>query len=424
MKLKSIIKLICLLLVMAVFAVWAFAGTSFPIFTFKLKSWDQAMNKGYDLGQKYSIVYSIAAPKDSKDFDVLAETKNAVEVIGKRVEILGYESYAVRRIDNNKVLVELAFSEMQLRAGLESIFENNGKLEVKSGSTVLFNNNDVVSASRPIADETGSKCYVEIKLNDAAKQRLKDATSNGAYTYNVTLDESVVKNTFKGSEPITNGILKLEFDANSYTDALTLAYCVDTGYMNGTITEMTDLGRIIEPAAQSNAISVLGWCLLAMLVLAAVYFAVANKLTGVGAILSVFAGVIIYMFFAATFTGFIVNAWAVAGLAVGIAIIVIAHVFVMNGITQQFANGKDASSAIKGGFNRAKVVLAELLAVPAVLGFGLWFCGDGVKDFGLAILAGSIVAYLAAVLLFRFMLSLMAGVSENNLKALGFKRGE
>jgi len=424
MKTKSLIKLICLVLFTIIFALWAFVGTSFPIFTYKLKSWDSAMIKSSELGEKYSLVYSIEAPKDSTDFDLLGATKNAVEVIQKRVEAIGYEKGVVKRYDNNKFVVELPVSEVQLKSGFESIFENNGVLEIKKGSTVLFSNADIKSAKIAGTDATGSNYYVDLTLTDAAKSRLTEITSQGAYTFDVLLDSTVVKAEFKGTETITNGVMRISFSYSNYNDAFTLAFCVDSGKIDGAITELTEEEKVVSASAGENVLTVLGLSVLVLFALAAVYFIVSNRFMGVAASYAIFIAIVLLEFFAATFTWLIVDAGAIAGFAVALLFVFAAQFIVVSSIEKQYAKGRDILGSVDNGIRSVLPMLAELMAIPFVTGIGLWICGSGLQSFGIAMLAGGPIAFVCTTFVFKFILKLFINLGADKASKLGLKRGE
>ena len=125
MKIKNLVKLICLLLVVAFLATWAFGGMK--IITTRFKQLDTVLRKGSDIGTELIAVYSIKAPEDAAAFDVSAAADRAADIMRDRLKAVGYEGFTVTRMDTDKV--RLSLPETGTVSGLEDILENNGLLD-------------------------------------------------------------------------------------------------------------------------------------------------------------------------------------------------------------------------------------------------------------------------------------------------------
>lgn len=417
MKIKNLIRLICLVLVVGIITAMAFSGMT--VFTVKFNRWDGVINKDSELGYKYVAFYTLKAPDGAEDgFDAVSAVKEAVKIYQARFKALGYSGVVVRRAGDSLVRFELPGSTSV--SGLESILENRGVLEIKNGDDVIFTNADVKSAKIKGADQETSKITVELSLTKDAKERLKNLTSNGAYSFNLTMDSDAVKATISGSDAVKNGKLDVSFSSSS--DAVALAYCVDSGAIACDITAESDMGVLLSPTAGENAVGILGLAALAIFVLAAVYYIVAYKMMGVAAALSTFIAYLALEFFAATFSWFTADFAGVAGLGVAMLLIILAHIYVLNKISAQYARGKSVADSLDGGRLDAKNTLIEIACIAAVVGIGLWICGDASKSFGIALLGGGIIASAAAAFLPVHITKIFAGLGLE--KCLGLKRGE
>lgn len=437
MKTKNIIWLICLMLIVAFLSVWAIGGMT--ILTTKFIRVDESINKGEGLGNTFVAVYEInekaeknddGAPdqavitteSETEDIDVAKEASNAVNVFKKRIASLGYEQYNVRKQGNNKVRVEIP--NISSTNGLSSLFTNNGKLEIVSGEETVFTNADVESAKFLGYDQNTSKYYVEISLNKPAKEKLKDLTGNGGYSFTVNMDNDVVSTSFSGSETVKNGKMRISFSSNDVEKGILLAYCVGSGMVKGAITENTDYQMILSPIAGENALTVFAVGVALIFVLAAVLYIVKYRLLGAIATVTTLAAFVAYDFFCATFTWLQVNMLAVAGIFVGLILIVLIHIFLLEKINAQYATGRDVISAIDHAMDDVKKPVIEFLSVGVVISFVLWICGGMIKPFGVALLGGvAISALFGTVILKHFAKTLVkAGADKESL--LGLKRGE
>ncbi len=421
MKIKNLVKLICLLLVVAFLATWAFGGMK--IITTRFKQLDTVLRKGNDIGTELIAVYSIKAPEDAEGFDVSAAADRAADIMRDRLKAVGYEGFTVTRMDTDKV--RLSLPETGTVSGLEDILENNGLLEIKNGENIIFTNKDVKSAKFIGLDYETQQYYTEITLTGEAKQTLKTLTSNGAYNFDVVLDSDVVKATFQGSEIIRNGKMRIGFSSSSYSNALLLAYCVDSGNIEGTISAESDYTVLLQGKAGSNAVLCFAVAALVLFLLAAAYFVAVYRGMGLSAVLSSFIAVLLLYFFTATFTWLQIDMAAVVGLGLAILLILDMHFITLSYIKRQYAAGKSIADAIEGGTANAGKMILSLSLVPVVAGLILWFCGgDLIRNFGMALLGGGAIAGLTGALLLKAILKIFVAIGMENPKILGLKRGE
>ena len=421
MKIKSLIKLICLLVVVAALGVWAF-GANVSLLGTKFIAWDENMLKGNDIGMSNVTVYSISAPENVNNFDTHAAAINAVDVFNKRAELMGYSNASIRLMGKDRVFVALPLKEAQLYGGI-GLFAYNGKLVVTKGSETVFTDADVKSA-KVVGGESLTDSvtyYVDVTFENEAKAKLKELTSNGAYTFTFALDTDVAKATATGSETVNNGKLTLSF--TDYNAASTFVLCVNSGAVDGTI-EWSESADIISGTAGENATKVLALACLAILIVAALYFILSNKMLGVAATLSMLIAFIGYEFYAATFPWISVNAGAVAGILVSIIFIIFAHILVLNNVSKQYASGKDVVSALDTGVKNSQGIILEISIVAIVLGIALWIADGGFAPFGVALIGGAVVALVSSMLIVKFVAKIFMGLGADSAKAFGLKRGE
>ena len=424
MKVKYLIRLICLVLIIAFCAVWMFGGMK--IGTTVFKNVDTAVRKGGDLGPKYIAAYKVGNPDDADPIDIGAATDEAAAIIRQRLDDVGYEGAIVRKLNNDHLWIELP--EATSASGLEIILENRGVLEISTGSgdtkTVVFTNDDVKSAKFLGVDSTAGKCYMEIHLNKDAKSHLETLTSGGQYSMNVTMDGDAVAATYSGSEIVKNGVMRLTFASTLYEDALTLAYCVNSGAIKGKLTADTDYAVLVQGNAGNNVRTVMLLAAAAIFVIMAVYFLLAHRGLGLAAVITALAAVTALAFFVCTFTWLQTTAYALAGLGLAFVLIFLALAYTLSEISGKYASGKDVMTALDDGTVDAAKVLTELLGVAAAAGIALWICGGAVKALGIALFGGAVIAFLASRFLLKHTAKLLIGVGLDDTKALGLKRGE
>ncbi len=419
MKIKSLIKLICLLVVLVALSVWAF-GANVSLLGKKFIAWDENMIKGNDIGRSAVMVFTISAPKDQPDLDVHAAAINAVDVFTKRAELIGYDDISVRVMGTDSVYVTTSLDEAELKSGI-GLLAYNGKLSVTKDAKVVFTEKDIKSVKYTGLNDMQNAYCVDVVFTDEAKAKVKEFTSNGAYTFKFALDTDVATVTVTGSEMIKNGKMTLEFTDSS---AFTFIYCLQSGAVDGEINWSGDIDYIVDGTAGENAIKIFGLCALAIILIAAIYFVLANKMLGLAAAISTFIGVLGYEFFAATFTWLTVNAEAVAGMCVVMLFMVFAHALVLNNVSSQYATGKDVVSALDAGVLNSRKIVIEVGLVATVLGLGLWIIDAGFASFGIAVMGGALIAIIASLFVLKFVAKIFIGLGANSAKAFGLKRGE
>ncbi len=428
MKIKSLIKLICLLVIVAALGLWAF-GANVSLFGKKFISWDNGMLKGGDIGQSISYVFNITAPKDVQNFDAHAEAIKAVDVLNKRAEIMDYKDADVRVMGKDNVIVTMPLNEAQMLGGI-GLFAYPGKLTVTKGSEVIFNEKDIKSAKltggEASADGASYSYYVDVTFTNEAKAKLKNVTSNGAYTLTFAMDTDKAKATLTGSNMIKDGKATLKF--TDYNAANAFVICMNSGSIEGAVAMLENSESplsdvILTGTAGEKAINVLAFAALAILIVTALYFILSNKLLGLAATLSAFIGFIALTFFSATFNWLIVNASAIAGILVVIILMIFAHILILNNVVRQYAKGKDALSALDAGIQDARKVILEVSLVAVVLGIGLWIIGSEFASFGIALMGGAVITVLVSIFILKFIAKIFVGLGAST-KAMGLKRGE
>lgn len=418
MKIKNLIRLICL--VLAVGIVTAMAFSEMTVFTTKFNRWDGVINKDSELGYKYIAYYALSAPVGQEEgYDAVTVAKEAVKIYSARFKAMGYSGVSVRRAGDTLIRIELPGSTSV--SGLEDVLENRGVLEITSGDSTVFSNQDVKSAKIKGLDEN-SQYVVELTLTKEAKARLKEITSQGSYSLNVKMDTNAVTNTVSGSETVKNGKIQMTFSSSS--DAVAFAYCIDSGAIAGKITAESDMGVLLSPTAGENAVGVLGIAALVIFVLAAVYYVVAYKLLGVVATLSTYIAYLALEFFGATFSWFTADFFGIAGLGVAMLMTVMLHIFVLNKISDKYAKSKSFDDSLDGGVEDAKNIAIEIGCVAVIVGLGLWICGSSVANFGMAIMGGGAIAVVTSLLLVRHITKLIDGTWDIKPSVFGLKRGE
>lgn len=420
MKIKSLIKLICLVVVLAFLGLWAF-GANVTLFTKKFVAWDKNMIKGNDMGLTNVSVYSIKAPENTTNFDAHAEAINAVNVFKERAELMGYKNATVRLMGYDKVFVGLPLQEAQTMGGLE-LFETNGALTVAYEGKTVFTNADVKKAQITGVNADYDAYCMDITFTKEAAKKLQEITSASSYTISFAIDGDKITASYKGNEPVKNGKLTLEFELSKTNDMAVFEYCANSGKVNGTISAVNSY--IVEGTAGVKAFTLVALAVLAIFVLAAVYFILSHRFLGVAATVSMFISLLLTEFFAATFTWLSVDAWAVAGLMAGFVLSVVAHALVLNAIDKQYLAGKSLTDALDAGAQQIRSLVLEISAVALVVGIGLWLCKTSFANFGLGIMGASIVSAISAWLFVKPIAKIFIGLGIDKAKSYGLKRGE
>jgi len=432
MKIKSLIRLICLTLIVAFLAVWAFNGI--VIFTKNFQRLDTTLKKDTELGSKYIISYTLSAKDGEEDFDVSAATDEAVKVFKGRLDMLksvngltiSVVGTEVRKSNDDTVLIEIPVD--CFASDLTDIIGNNGVLTVTNNGEDLFTNDDVKSIKIKGYDDTDTLYHVELAFNDDAKAKIAELTSNGAYSFTVNMDD-VVTSSFSGTEKIKNGKLDLTFSVsstdttNTYLDAVKLVCGVGSGTINATITEDTNTLAVSADAGIDYE-WIFGLALLALFVFAGVAFIVGNKLFGVAAEYALLCGITLYAFFAATFEWFRLSSAGLMGLMIGELLMVLGIIFVLKAVNDKYNQVKNVEDALNKGVAGITPSMLEFFGVVALIGIALWICGGKLASFGTALLGGSVIAAFTSLFMLKHITKIFMGLGLKKAQSFGFKRGE
>ena len=199
--------------------------------------------------------------------------------------------------------------------------------------------------------------------------------------------------------------------------------CINSGAVNGEI-EWAETSDILSGTAGENATAVLGFAALAILIAAALYFIVSNKMLGLAATLSTLIGVIAYEFYAATLPWLDMNAGAVAGVMVAVLLMILTHIIILNNVSKQYAKGREVVSALDNAVVDVKKFILEIACVVLVLGILLWIIDAGFASFGVAVIGGAIVTLITSLFVLKFIAKIFIGLGAGSAKAFGLKRGE
>lgn len=415
MKAKSAVKLIAVLLVAAVAAV--FTLCSFQIGGYEIKSIVSNISQGLDLR---GGVYAVYQAMDDGEGDFDAKLASTIAVLQTRLTGQGFTEATVIAQGTDRIRVEIP--DVQDPEQVLEIIGTPAHLEfVEPDGTVILEGSSVKEAQAGVSSQDGSY-IVSFKLDSTGAERFAEATARlVGKTIDITLDgESLFgANPPTVNDAITNGEGMI---TGNYTQqaAQQLAVLIQSGALPLDIEqiEVRTISATLGEDALSSAITagVIGVALVML------FMIVMYRLPGVVASLALTIYILIDLILLAIVPGVQLTLPGIAGIILSIGMAVDANVVIFERIKEEMANGKMLRAAIASGYQRAftAVLDANVTTVIAAVVLGIFGTGT-IRGFAITLGIGVVVSMITAVFITRWLLYVLAGFGLTNRALYGVK---
>lgn len=404
MKGKNSLKLICIAIVIVVFAYVALFGLS--IGDYKIIPVKDAVKLGLDLK---GGVYVVLEASEADGQEVTSETMDkAIETIRGRVDQMGVTEPVIVKEGDKRIRVELADVENPEEA-IEMIGKTAMLQFIDPDGNVVITGSNVKSASAGYAQDSYGvdQPVVSLELDEEGTKKFAEATEKYyGQVISIMLDDQAI------SEPtvsaiITNGKAQIS-GSKDINAASQLAILIRAGALPVELTEVQS--STVGPTLGQDSLSkslIAGICGIGLLFVFMILF---YRLPGVIASVTLVVYILIVMLVMVSINA-VLTLQGIAGLILSVGMAVDANVIIFERIKEEIRNGKSIRASVDAGFKRAFRTILDSNITTLIAAAALYYFGSGtVKGFALTLGIGIVVSMLTAILLTRVILKTTANI--------------
>lgn len=403
---SAVLFFLCVLLI----GFLAYSGAyGVTVGNYKLKPFNEVINRGLDLQGGVSILEEIQA--DKVDKETLDRT---IELLSTRVNKMGVSETIVTREGQKRIRIEVP-GKFDAKEVLDGVAKTGELKFVGPDKSVILTGKDVKKATAYINQE--NQPTIGLELNDAGTKKFADATQKFmGQPISITMDEQVLTSPNVGAH-ITDGKAVIN-GSKSLDEAKRQANMINSGALPVTVKNVES--KVIGASLGANALPLsvlagkvgIGIVMIFMLL----YYRIPGLLADIGLALFVYVVLATFANIGATLT---LSGIAAFLLTVGMA--VDANVLIFERIKEELKGGKSAKSAIETGFHRALSSIIDSNMTNVISGIILYSLGSGsVKGFALTLIIGVVISMFTAIVVTRFLMKLAANMGWfNNKWAIG-----
>ncbi len=418
-KKKSIIVTAIMTLLMAIIAIGCFASFEIPGTVKKYNSVMSLIGKGIDLEGGY---YAVLNPSTTDGTDV--DLEGAIEVLRARLDDNGYGEATLSIQDLTKIRVEIP--EIDNVDDILGILTNTGELQFRDATGKVWLTGDDVESSYPGYDNTKGSYVVVLNFKKSGITKFYNAT-NAAFgnssdkSISIYLGDTLVSQA-NVNEPINSKTAQIEGDF-TYEEANSMAVVINNGKSNYQF-EIEET-RLISSRLGENALEK---SLLAAgigLLIIFVFMAIVYGGLGIAANLALVIYTLLYVILLAIIPNVQLTLPGIAGIILSLGMAVDANIIIFERIKDEYATGKTINAAIKSGFKRAVITVLDSNVTTIIAAIVLYFLSNGsIKSFAITLLLGTVVSMFTAVLITRWIIKLLQGLSSTPAKLFKLVREE
>jgi len=393
-KIKSLIKIVAIVLAAAVLAYAALYG--FQIAGYKIIPIKEAIKLGLDLRGGVSILLE-AKPKQGENITDEKMT-GAENVIRGRVDQLGVAEPVIVRQGDKRILVELPGVKDSQRA--QELIGKTASLQFLSPDNEVILTGDNVRDAKAVYGEQNQP-MVSLKLDSEGAKKFAAATEKYlGEPIAIMLDEQVISAPTvesvitKGEAVITN--------MQSIENAAQLAALIRAGALPVDLEQrqVMTVGPTLGADSLSKSLKA-GLIGVGLLLLFMLFY---YRLPGLVADFSL----LVYMLLVLTIfsgLGATLTLTGIAGFILSIGMAVDANVLIFERLKEELRNGKSLRAAVDAGFHRALKTIVDSNITTIIAAVVLLYFGTGpIKGFAVTLMIGIAVSMFTAISVTRVIL--------------------
>lgn len=366
---------------------------------YRLKSFNEVINRGLDLQGGVSVLEEIQADK------VDQETMNkTIELLSMRVNKLGVSETVVTREGQKRIRIEIP-GKFDAKEVVDGIAKTGELKFVGPDKQVILTGKDVKKASAYIGSDSQPK--VGLELNDAGTKKFADATQKFmGQPISITMDDQELTAP-RVDAYITNGKAEIS-GSKSLEEAKREANIINSGALPVTVKNVET--KVIGASLGANALplSILaGKIGIAIVMLFMIcYYRVPGLIACIALTLYIY---IVLLAFASVNVTLTLS--GIAGFLLTVGMAVDASILIFERMKEELKTGKSVNSAIDAGFHRAMASVLDSNITTIIAGIVLYGLGSGsVKGFALTLIIGVVLSMFTAITVTRFLIKLAAGM--------------
>lgn len=410
-KTKSAVWFIISILLIGLFTYSGFFGIK-NIFGYRVKSFNETINKGLDLQGGISVLEEI---KGEATNDTIERT---IEMLSMRLNPDGVKEISLTKEGENRIRIEIP-GEFDSKKVLESIGKT-GKLEFKGPDEVVILTGKEVKDAIAFLDDMRSPS-IRLELNEEGTKKFADATSKFiGQKIGIYMDEELLTNPTV-NDVITAGTATIT-GSSSLEEAQRQANIIKSGALPVVLeaVEFKTVGATLGANALplSAKAGVIGISLVILFMI--IYYRLPGLMSGIALIFYVF--IVLGTFSALEVT---LTLSGIAGFLLTVGMAVDANVLIFERIKEELNQGKSVRTALENGFSRALSSIVDSNITTIIAGLVLYFLGSGgVKGFALTLMIGILWSIFTALVVTKTLLKLSMGMGFiNSASHFGVKRG-
>jgi preprotein translocase subunit SecD len=382
------------------------------VFGYRVKSFNETINKGLDLQGGISVLEEIQGEADNETIG------RTIEMLNMRLNPEGVKEIAITKEGKNKIRIEIP-GEFDSKKVLESIGKT-GKLEFKGpDEAVILTGSDVKDAIAYL-DDMG-KPTIGLELKEAGAKKFADATGKfKGQQITIYMDEEVLTSPTV-NDVITTGKAVITGSA-SLDEAKRQANIIKSGALPVTLkaVEFKTVGATLGANALPLSVKAGVIGILLVILFMAIYYRLPGVLAGIALIFYV---VIVLGTFSVV--GVTLTLSGIAGFLLTVGMAVDANVLIFARIKEELKLGKSIRNAVDSGFNRALSSILDSNITTIIAAIVLYYLGSGaVKGFALTLMIGIIWSIFTALTVTKTLIKLSMGIGlVNSTSHFGVKRG-
>ncbi len=413
MKVKSITKLVLVLLIIAALAAIAVFGLTINGKTFIPNAYE-GITFGLDIAGGTSVLYEADGNVTEE------EAATVINIMQKRLTARNFTEATVTREGMNRFAVEIP--EVTNPEEVLEILGTTAKLTFnhpETGDVLLEGKNVKKAIATPYSDPaTGLTDYVvSLTFDNEGTKAFADATTALVGQPIVISLDNVPMSWPTVNEPITTGEAMI---SGQFTmqDAEDLANLINSGNLPVELKEIQSntvdatLGAgSLENAVKAAAIA---------LIIIALYMIFFYRLPGLLSVIALACYTVLVVLAMALFHVNLTLS-GIAGIVLSMGMAVDANVVIFERIIDELKLGKSVGAAVDAGFNRAFNAVIDSNITTIISSVVLYLLGTGtVKGFAITLLVGVIVSMFTAIVVTKFLMKRMVELNVKNRKLYGF----
>ena len=411
-KSKSIISLIIIFILIAVFGYWGIFGAE--IGKYDLKSLGSTIKQGLDLRGGVYALYQADQPDGMGNDEFAAKMSTAIDILRTRLDSQGYTEATIAKegFDDNRLRREIPdvedANQVLTIIGKPALLQFIGPDDV-----VIMEGDSVASANAGYLDGSGNQPAVFFELNTEGAKAFGEATTKFLNEQiRIELDGDVISDPYVKSV-ILGGSGYIE-NIGTIDEAKELAMLIESGALPLEFTQLT-----IKTVSATLGVNALNTSLLAGLIgiIALFIFLIFfYRLSGFVAdiTLSMYLLIVVYIIAALKIQ---LTLPGIAGIILGVGMAVDANVIIYERIKEEVRSGKSFRSAVEFGYKKAIYTILDANITTLIAAVVLAFFGTGqIKGFAYTLIIGIIVSVFTALLISKWLLRCLIGLNIKNTK--------